>query len=126
MIQIILMDGRKKFFNNYNDVCDYLNTIERRKSLESGKVGWKFVRRQYGSLSSLYYRTPSLKDFLTSKEKEAVGKELGLIEIVKGEWNHATQILFTPKLDLDALKRDWCHDYCHAHGLKMTEFVIKQ
>ena len=126
MIQIIPTNGEHKIFQNYHQVCDYINTIEKRKILEPGTKIWSFIRRRYETLSSLYYRNPSLKDFLTLKEKEAVEKEVGLIEIVKGNREHITQLLFTSRLDIEPLKRDWCKDYCMEHGFTHSEWVIKK
>ncbi len=123
MIQIIPTNGKRKLFTNYHDACEYINAIEKRKILESGKKIWSFIRRRYETLYSLYYRNPSLKDFLTPKEKEAVENEMGLVEIVKGNREHITQFLFTRRLDLEPIKRDWCREYCIEHGFGLSELV---
>ena len=125
MIKIIPTTGEHKLFNNYHEACDYINALEKRKMLEPGAKMWSFIRRRYETLSSLYYRNPSLKDFLTPKEKEAVEKESGLIEIVKGNREHITQLLFTSRLDIEPLKRDWCKDYCSEHGFIHSEWNMK-
>jgi hypothetical protein len=125
MIKIIQKDGKDKLFKNYNDTCEYINAIEKRKILESGPKIWSFIRRRYETLYSLYYRNPSLKDFLTSKEKEAIENEMGLVEIIKGNREHITQFLFTRRLDLEPLKRDWCKEYCIEHGFILSEWVEK-
>jgi hypothetical protein len=125
MIQIIPTNGKRKLFTNYHDACEYINTTEKRKVLESGEKIWSFIRRRYETLYSLYYRNPSLKDFLTPKEKEAVENEMGLVEIVKGNREHITQFLFTRRLDLEPLKRDWCREYCIEHGFRLSELVEK-
>jgi hypothetical protein len=125
MIKITLTNGESRIFENYHEVCEYINTIERTGELESGKAGWRFIRRRHDTLQSLYYRNPSLKDYLTSREREAVEKQQGLIEILKGGWETVTQILYTTHLDLEALKRDWCKEYCAGHELKMSEWVLK-
>ncbi len=81
VIKITLTNGEHKLFTDYHQVCDYINAIEKRKAPESGEETWSFIRRRYETLYSLYYhyRNPSLKDFLTLKEKEAVEKEMGLV-----------------------------------------------
>ena len=121
MIKITLPNGESKVFKNYHEVCEYINTIEKPEELEPGKAGWRFIRRRHETLSCLYYRNPSLKDYLTPREREAVEKQLGLIEILKGGWETVAQILFTNHLDLEALKRDWCKEYCQSHGFKLVE-----
>ena len=126
MIKITLPNGEHKLFANYNDICGHINNLERPKTLDSGEIGWRFVRRRYETLSSLYYHNPSLKDFLTPKEKEAVEKEVGLIEIVKGNRGNITQMLFNSRLDTEPLKKNWCHEYCKEHGLEISEWVLKK
>lgn len=125
MIQIIPTNGKCKLFKNYHDACEYINAIEKRKISESVEKRWSFIRRRYETFYSLYYRNPSLKDFLTPKEKEAVENEMGLVEIVKGNREHITQFLFTRRLDLEPLKRDWCKEYCAEYGFTLSEWVEK-
>jgi hypothetical protein len=127
MIKITPPNGEDRFFGNYHQVCDYIKSIEeKRKESETGVKIWRFMRRRYETLYSMYYRIPSLKNFMTPKEKEAVEKELGLIEIVKGNKEHITQLLFTGRLDVEPLKRDWCKDYCVERGFKLSEWAMKK
>ena len=122
MIMMTVSNGEQKLFKDYNDVCNYINSIERRRP---GGMVWRFIRRRYETLLPLFYHIPSLENFLTPKEKEAIEKEVGLIEIVKGNRNHITQFLFTSRLDLEPLKRDWCKDYCVDRGFKLCELVVE-
>jgi hypothetical protein len=57
-------NGEQKLFKDYNDVCNHINNIERRKS---GGMIWRFIRRKYETLLPLFYHTPSLEKFLTPK-----------------------------------------------------------
>jgi len=127
MIKIISINGETKILKNYDDACNYINGLERRKALETGEIGWLFTRRRYETLSSLYYRTPPLsRDFFTSKEKEAIQKEIGLIEILKGDRENFIQILSNLKLDVEPIKRNWCQEYCKEHGFKLYELVERE
>ena len=134
MIKITQPNGEDRFFENYHQVCDYINGIERRRESESGtkkawsgtKKAWSFVRRQHETLRHLYYGTPLLKDILTQKEKEAVEKEMWLLEIVKGNREHVTQLLVTNRFDVEPLKRDWCNDYFLDCGLSLSEWFMKK
>lgn len=127
MIKIITTNGESKLLANYHDVCNYINSVERRNALEKGKIDWFFTSRGYETLSYLYYRNPTLsKEFFTHKEKEAIKNRVGLVEILKGGMENCTQILFNLNLDLEALKRKWCHEYCKAHGIKICEFVERK
>jgi len=124
VIKITLNDGEHRSFTNYHQVCDYINAVEKKRTLESGEETWSFVRRRYETLYSMYYRNPSLKDFLTLKEREAVEKEMGLVEIVKGDRENIIQFLFRSCLDIEPLKRDWCREYCKTHELILSEFRL--
>lgn len=126
MIMITTANGEDRLFEDYHQVCSYINSIERRKISDSEARIWSFTRYRHETLCSLYYRTPSLKNFLTAQEKEAVEKEMGLVEIVKGNRENITQLLVTNRIDVEPLKRDWCKDYCIDRGFKLSEWVIKK
>lgn len=120
------ISNEQKVFENYHQSCNYLTEIEKKKAPLTGELRWMFIRRRHETLSTLYYRSSSLlKNFFTPKEKEAIEKELGLIEILKGDKEKLTQILCTPHLDTEPLKRDWCHGYCEEHGFELTEWLPK-
>lgn len=126
IIKVTTTNGEDRFFENYHQVCDYINAIERRKASEPRAKIWRFMRRRYETLYSMYYRNPSLKNVLTTQEKEAVEKEMGLVEIIKGNREHITQLLVTNRIDVEPLKRDWCKDYCIDSGFKLSEWVMKK
>lgn len=125
MIKVSSIDGKQKVFESYHQVCEYLNGIERKKAVETGEMGWMFIRRPYESLSTLYYTSPSWKSRLTQKEREAVEKRLGLVEIRKGDRKNFMQFLYRSFLDMEPLKRNWCQEYGSEHGFEITEFVSK-
>ena len=126
MIQVRTANGEVKFMSNYNEVCDYINRMERRKALETGNVKWLFTRRGYETIANLYYRASKVdKDFFTSKEKEAIEKEVGIIEILKGSMENFTQILSRVTLDVEPIRKNWCYEYCKAHGFEICELVEK-
>ena len=103
MIQITPTSGEGKIFKNSHEACEYINAIERQKARESGERRWMFIRRPHQTFSALYYRSASLRDFFTPKEKEAVERELGLIEILKGDRENFLQILLGNSLVLSAV-----------------------
>jgi hypothetical protein len=123
MIKISSNDGKKKIFESYHQVCEYLNRIEKKKATETEEIRWMFIRRPHESISILYYASPLWKNCLTQKEKEAVQKKLGLIEIRKGDKKNFIQLLYRSFLDTEPLKRNWCYEYCVEHGFEITEFV---
>lgn len=124
MIQVRTENGEVKFMSNYHEVCDYINKIERKKASETGSVGWFFSRRGYETLANLYYRTSAVDmDFFTPKEKEAIEKGTGVVEILKGDMENFTQILSRSTIDIEPLKKSWCNDYCMAHDLEICEVL---
>jgi hypothetical protein len=126
MIKITPASGKDRTFEDYHQVCSYINSIEMQKTSDLGEKIWSFTRYRYETLRSLYYRPPSLESILTSKEKEAVDKKMGLVEIIKGNREHITQLLVTNRIDIEPLKRDWCKDYCADRGLKLCEWAMKK
>ncbi len=126
MIKVTTTNGEDRLFENYHQVCDYINAIEKRKESEPEAKIWRFLRRRYETLSSMYYRNPSLKNILTAQEKKAVENEMGLVEIIKGNREHITQLLVTNRIDVEPLKRDWCMDYCIDRGFTLSEWIINK
>ncbi len=55
MIRISTLNKEFKILKDYDQACDYINRIERRKALKTGKIDWLFTRRRYETLSSLYW-----------------------------------------------------------------------
>ena len=126
MIQVRTENGDVKLMSNYHQVCDYINRMERKKASETGKVEWLFTRRSFETLANLYYRTSLVdKNFFTPKEKEAIEKEVGVVEILKGSMENFMQILSRSTLDIEPIKKSWCNEYCMAHGLEICELVEK-
>lgn len=123
VIKLTKSNGESKIFEDYHQFCDYINDIEKRKAIDSGVRKWIFIRRPHQTMASLYYRSPSWRELLTLKEKEAVEKELGLIEIQKGDTKNFIQILCTPYLDIEPIKKSWCYEYCENHDIEISEFV---
>ena len=50
MIMITTTNGEDKLFQNYHQVCSYINSIERRKTIDSGEKIWSFIRHRYETL----------------------------------------------------------------------------
>lgn len=124
MIKIRTANGDVKFMSNYQEVCHYINNRERRKASETGNIGWLFIRRGYETIANLYYRTSQLeKALFTLKEKEAIEKKVGIIEILKGSMENFTQILSKSNLDIEPLRRNWCYEYGKENGLEICELV---
>lgn len=126
MIKVGSINGKpERVFEDYHQVCEYINTIEKSKAIETGEMGWMFIKRPHRTLSTFYYASPLWKNRLTAKEREAVEKQLGIVEIKKGSRRNFTQFLHRPSFDIEPLKRNFCYEYFSEHGLELTEFVAK-
>jgi hypothetical protein len=127
MIKVTNLANKKHmFFQNYHDLCEHINRIEKFKALSSEKTGWRFSRRSHEALAFFSLRCPTFfEEACTPQEKEALEKGLGLIEILRGDATPITQILYTSTLDLIPFKKAWCLDYCREHGYMVVEFEGK-
>jgi hypothetical protein len=123
MIKVFNLTTQKHvFFQNYHDLCDHINRIEKFKALGPEKSGWRFGRRSHEALAFFSSRCPkSFEEVCTPQEKEALGKGMGLIELSRGDERPITQILYTPHLDLISLKKAWCLDYFQEQGYAVVE-----
>jgi hypothetical protein len=81
---------------------------------------WSFIYYEYDFLNTVY---SCMKDPpLTEIEREAFRQGLDLIEIQQGNEDNPLQIPVDRNTDIESLKKEWCEDYCKAHGyfLKVT------
>ena len=105
-------------FKNYRQLFWSINKIERLKLLKGkyqyGQSNWCFLYRPYEKLSMVYHHMISKPP--TPIEKQAHEKQLAIIDIYQGSYDSYTQILVTPELDIDRLRKNWCRAYCKAQG----------
>ena len=110
-------------FNNYKQLFRSIQKIERLKLLKgdypAGQSTWLFEYRSYERLFMVYShlggKTP------TALERKAYDQQRDIIEIYKGEYAFPVQLIVTPKLDVSALRKQWCKEYCEAHGLSIGQ-----
>jgi hypothetical protein len=74
---------------------------------------WSFTFFTPQQVSVIYANTQ--QSLLTEIAKEAYEKEVGFIEICQGGFEDPIEILGTPDIDMEALKKQWCLAYCDAH-----------
>ncbi len=110
-------------FENYPELYQHIRNQENSKLLEShpefGQSFWSF-------LVHLPERIPELintlkKDHDVEVLREAWRQQLSVVEMCEGDFKNIRQILVTPNINIDALREDWCLDYCDAHGMSVTE-----
>ena len=112
-------------FNNYDKLFDFLAQMD--SEIKDGKLFESCLQFEGRSWSLVIYppdRVAALYQFATTIDpelQEAHDQQLSLLEICAGDYKNPQYIAVTPHLDMDGLKRIWCHDYCRVHGLALSE-----
>ena len=81
--------------------------------------GWSFVEYSPEMVVHLYHSWK--KCFPNPKVnpgvKQAYEQGLSLLEICRDDYDNPHYIPVVPDLNIDALKKQWCLDYCYSHHL---------
>lgn len=113
-------------FANYDDLFNHITERENLKLFEEhsdfGKTEWSFVVFSPKNVSILYHHIK--KESITQPLQQAYENQMSLIEICKGDYENPTQILGTPDIDIEELKKNWSLDYCKAHKSSFKGTVI--
>jgi len=107
-------------FDSYTEVCTAFHNIENCKILEDvdGEIfknSWGFFLHDKRTLKHLHDNLTWVPPLL----KEAYDREIGLIELCKGDPFNLTQILITPEVDIEKIRKAWCLDYCEEKGWRL-------
>lgn len=110
---------------NYDNLLTYITDKEKMKLTEPHpeferppEQAWSFTFFTPQQVSALYNTGQPL---LTAMIREAYEKKVGLIEIRQGNPQELIEILVTSDLDIEAIKKQWCCDYCKAHNYLIVE-----
>ena len=119
VIEIFNSKGEKLgAFRNYKQLFWSIKKIEGLKLLKGkyqyGQSNWLFQYRPYEKLSMVYHHM--IEKHPTPIERQAYERQLDMIDIYQGNYDSYTQLLVTPDLDVDRLKKNWCRAYCKAQG----------
>lgn len=110
-------------FKDVDELVAYINGMENAKFAESpsciSERAWNFVLFTNKRLS--YVGCKTLERSFSKTGREAFERELDLIEISKGNDEERLQIPVTPDIDIQELKKNWCSDYCDAHGYVLVD-----
>lgn len=105
-------------FKDYQQLFWSINKIERLKLLKGdyqyGQSNWCFLHRPYEKLAMVYHHM--IEKSPTEIEKEAYERKLEMIEIYQGNYKSPIQLLVTPEVNVDRLRKKWCRSYCKANG----------
>lgn len=109
--------------DNYDDLFQYINSKLMEDHFEFEQIPferpWSFTFFTPQQVSVIYDNTR--QSLLTAVVKEAYEKELGFVEICQRDFENPIEILSTPDLDIEALKKQWCLAYCDAHDYIVME-----
>lgn len=128
MIQVYNSKNQKIWeCKNYDDLLRHITRLENAKIFKDhpdyGQKIWSFTIYRPKMAEIVYRELKRYNEhYNTYLMKEAIEKELPLIEMFnRGEDESFSQILVTPDVDVEAVKRKWCHEYCEGHKLKISE-----
>ena len=124
MMWIYREDGSISFsLPNDEALFRHIMDIENAKLLpghpQFGQSEWSFTHYSANRVKSLY--TNTLKHLRTPPLKQAYEQETGLLEIYTGNIHQPVEIVVTPSVDIKALQKQWCLDYCKAHHYNFFE-----
>lgn len=124
MLQLAKKDGTPiKVFDSYTELYQHITHQEYAKlgksPPESWKTGWSF---QVLSPENVAHLINTLKKSYNEKLLcDAWHRQLPFVEICEGNYEKVHQVIVEPNVNIEALREDWCHDYCKAHGMDITE-----
>jgi hypothetical protein len=91
---------------------------------EHGQTSWSFTIYSPRRAANLYLSTSKLRH--SNALKEAFARSLPLIEICTGDFMNPLEIVADDRADVKQLKKQWCLDYCQAHGYDVIENTKEQ
>ena len=123
MIEILNVHTRKKeYFISYDELIKHIEVIEKDNFVVEGKEIWSLSFYSHKTLELFFWQTVRAIDvLLTEKQQKAYEKKLSLLEVCKGHKDEAVQIILTPDVNVDKIKKNWCKDYCLSHGYVLKE-----
>lgn len=123
MIEVLNMLTRKaEYFLTYDDLVKRIEEIEKDNFLLKGKEVWSLSFYSHRTLELFYWQASrAINVLLTEKQQKAYEEKLSLLEICKGHRDEAVQIILTPDVNVEEIKKGWCKDYCLNHGYILKE-----
>ena len=112
-----------KSFENYKELYKHIRDQENMKLLEShpefGKTGWRFTLLSPEEVAERYKSLEKRYDLKTLSR--ALREKSGIIETYEGDGNSPHLVVASPRVDIEGFRKDFCDDYCYAHGMSIHE-----
>ena len=110
-------------FESFGELCQHITTQENSKLLpghpEFGKSFWGFLVLSPERIANLIN---TLKKSYDEKILyDAWHRQLSIVEICEGNYEKVHQVIVEPNVNIEALREDWCVDYCEANGMSLTK-----
>ena len=106
---------------DYNSLFDFICDFESSNGFGSEAGTWSFTVHSPDRVAALYHNWKKGDPAIESELQEAYDEQLSLMELCTGDHNNPQYIAITPNIDMDALKKKWCLDYCAFHKLAISE-----
>ncbi len=118
MIVVFNSQGKRlKSIPNDDEFFNYISAkelLEDHPEFDKATTKWSFIIFPQQSASELYFKMK--REILTEVIKEAFRRELGLMEVCKGNYENPTWIPLLPSINVGKLKKEWYLDFCKRHG----------
>jgi hypothetical protein len=105
----------------------HIMSIENAKLLEDspefGNTFWSFTHYTPQRVALLFIN--SKKGTCSPVLTQAYEKNLGLIEICTGSFEKPVEVVVTPDVNINKLKKEWCLDYCQAHNYEVVDTGVQ-
>ena len=116
-----------KTFDDYRDLYLYIKDVENRKLLlghpEFGQSCWSFM--VLSPLRVIELEHTLKKDYDPEILARAIREGKGIIEMCLGDITDLHLIINAPGVDIEGFRKDFCDDYCDAHGMTITETMTQ-
>ena len=121
----VYKDDRSNAFSCHTDaeLFRHISLIENSKLLpghpQFGESSWSFTCYTPARVSEIYART--FVHLRTPALKQAYEGNTGLAEIYRGDIQKPLEIVLTDDINVNALKKQWCLEYCKAYDYIIVE-----
>jgi hypothetical protein len=126
-LQMLLLINEQKnrvqVFHDYNGLYSHIEACEKQKISPRGNRHkaqcWVFSRHSHYRMAT--YQNVQAANANGAGNTQAKGWDI--LEIVSGNPTKPVFISLAHNLDIAPLQKNWCNQYCKAHGLNLIEIM---
>ncbi len=128
---LLLLDkstNKIQAFASYTGLCNYIERQERYHYLDMPqrhppKRKWGFTQYPYHRAAALVAHISGAPIPDIKKQKDIRMRNFDVLEILQGNPKMPIFIALDPDIDLEPLRKEWCHKYCKANGYLLAEVL---